>query len=82
MSGNLPRGEGSRRLVLASEVKVVGRVGSSVTLGGHVSGGAGVEVILGDLNGLLQSKGILDKGGNETRDDVPLDVAMEEPDTC
>lgn len=39
-------------------------------------------MVLGDLNGLLKGERVLDKGSDEARDDVPLNVAVEEPDAC
>ena len=39
-------------------------------------------MVLGDGEALLQLERGLDEGGDETRVDVPFDVAVEEPDTC
>jgi hypothetical protein len=38
-------------------------------------------MVLGDLNGLLEGKGVFHKGGNKTRDNMPFDVTMEQPNT-
>lgn len=77
----LPGGEKSGWAVLVGEVEEVGCVAYGVAFGGHVSGSAGVEVVFWDFKGLLQGERVLDKGGDQTRDDVPFDVAVEKPDT-
>lgn len=38
-------------------------------------------MILWDLNGFLESKGIFYECSNETGDNVPLNVTMKQPDT-
>lgn len=49
---------------------------------GGRGGGTGGEVVRGDGERLLQLEGCFDDGGCETRGDVPLNVAVEEPDAC
>lgn len=69
------------RNVLASEIEVVDSVTGGVTLGSHSSSLAGIEVVRGDFDGSLKGKRVFDKGGDQTRDDMPLNMAMEQPDT-
>ena len=77
----LPVGQGVGWRVLAAEVKEVDGVTRSIASGGHAALLAGGEVVLGDGGELLlQLGGCLDKGRQQAGDDVPLDVAVEEPD--
>ena len=46
-----------------------------------MAGSTYVQVILRQLDGLLQLLWGLDEGRNETRGHVPLEMAMEEPDS-
>lgn len=77
----LPAGDGAGGLVLARQVKEVGRVAGGIALGGDASGVADGEVVVGDGELLLDVEGGLDKGGEKAGGDVPFDVAVEEPDT-
>lgn len=77
---NVPGWERVGRRILARQVKQVFGVGGCVALGGRVPGLAREEVVGRDGKGLLQLQRRLDKGGDESRDDVPFDVAVEEPD--
>lgn len=79
---SVPGRQGGGRLVLAAEVEEVGRVPGGVA-GRRLAGGlAHGEVVLGDGDLLLQLGGGLDEGGHQAGDDVPLDVAVEQPDAC
>lgn len=60
-----------------------GRVRGGGRAGGVVVRGDGVVVVCpGGEEGLLELQGGLDKGRGEARVEVPLDVAVEEPDAC
>lgn len=76
----LPTGQSGRRLVLAHQTEEISGIARSVALCGRADFGAGVEVVLGNGELLLEFKWCFDKRGNETRGNVPLDVAMEKPD--
>lgn len=66
-------------MVLSGEVEII-HVSSSVALSGHIASLANFKMVAGQADGLLQVEGSFDKGGNEARDNMPLDMAMEEPD--
>jgi hypothetical protein len=79
--GNLPRRQRLGRFVLVSKIKKVFCVGSSVSLGGHTGGSACIKVVLWNLDGFLEGEGVFYESSDETRDNVPLNVTMKQPDT-
>jgi hypothetical protein len=78
---DLPAGDGFRGPILASKVEEVDSVGSSIALGGGTSGVTDGQMVIRDSELLLDFKRSLDESGEQPRGDVPLNVAVEEPDT-
>lgn len=78
---DLPAGDGFRGPVLARQVEEVDSVGGSVALGGGTSGVTDGQMVIRNSELLLDFKRSLDERGEKTRGDVPLNVAVEEPDT-
>lgn len=76
-----PCRERIRGTVLPSEVEEVDRVAGGVAGHGDSTGRAGIEVLLRERDCLLQLEGRLDHCRDQTGRDVPLDVAVEQPDT-
>lgn len=74
---DLPGWERPGGLILARQVEEILDVGRGVAHRRHIAGAAGVEVVLGDDNRLLEIHGRLHKGCHQARRDVPLDVAVE-----
>ena len=77
---NVPSRERVRCRVLPAQVEQVDCVAGCVAGGRHALRRAGRQVVLGQLDRRLQIKRRLDKGGHKARGDVPLNVAVEEPD--
>jgi hypothetical protein len=78
---DLPSRQSLGRSILASKIKEVLGISSRISLGRHISSGAGIQVVLRKLDGLLKGKRVFNEGGNETRHYVPFNVAMEQPNT-
>lgn len=78
---SLPSWEGSRGLTLAAEVEEVPCVGCRVALSGNIGLLARLEVSGRDGERLLQLGGRFHKGCDEAGNDVPFDVAVEQPDS-
>lgn len=74
------RTHGARRRLCVGpcQVEWVSFVAGGITSRGDAEAAAGVEVVARDIQVALQRCGRLDEGGHEARDDVPLDVAVEQ----
>jgi hypothetical protein len=78
-SGFSPARDCAGRLVLAGEVQEVGSVACSVALCEGVGSSANGEVVVGNGQVLLDVERGFDKGGEKTRGNMPLKMAVEKP---